>query len=162
VTGITIATPSLRDATPFDAALISRLTREAWAGRVHPSSSAYRETEEQIAEQIREGGGLILILDSTPVGSARYSPVPGAWEVRRMGVLPAYRGRGYAELMMIAVVDRALASRVAELRVAVRHDQPRLIDFYQGLGFVLAPELEYGHANPDNPPPTVLRRPLAL
>jgi GNAT superfamily N-acetyltransferase len=156
------ATPVLRAATPEDAALISRITREAWAGRVHPSSSAYRETEQHIAEQIREGGGLILSVGEIPVGSARYSPVPGAWEVRRMGVLPPYRGRGYAELMMEAVVERALAGGITELRVAVRHDQPRLIGFYASMGFVLAPELEYAHANPDNPPPTVLRRLLAV
>jgi hypothetical protein len=42
----------------------------------------------------------------------------------------------------------------------VRHDQPRLIDLYSAYGFNEAPELEYSHANPLEPAPTVMRRVL--
>ena len=49
---------------------------------------------------------------------------------------------------------------VAELRLGVRADQPRLLDLYAAFGFELAPELEYTHANPVEPAPTVMRRML--
>lgn len=156
------ATPILRAATPEDAALIGRLTREAWTGRVSANSSAYRESDADIAQQITEGGGFILCLEDTPIGSARYSPVDGAWEVRRVGVLPPYRGKGYSLLLMEAVTALARERDIAELRLAVRHDQPRLIAFYGEMGYELAPDTEYQHPNPLAPqPPTVMRRSLA-
>jgi len=153
-------TPTIRNATPADAALIQYLTRAAWQGRVAANSSAYRETEEQLARELAEGCGVVLLLGETPIGSVRASPVPGAWEVRRMGVLPAYRARGHAELMMDAIVERAHAAGIAELRLGVRRDQPRLVAFYGKMGFELAPGLGYAHANPAAPEPWVMRRVL--
>ena len=44
--------------------------------------------------------------------------------------------------------------------MAVRADQPKLIDFYTAFEFELAEELEYTHANPLEPPPFVMRRQL--
>jgi ribosomal protein S18 acetylase RimI-like enzyme len=153
---------TVREAAPEDAALILRITLEAWRGKVHPSSSVYRETESDVAQQLPEGGGYILKIGDKAAGSVRFSPVPGAWEVRRMGVLPEYRGQGLALAMMNSVVAEAARRCVPELRLAVRHDQLRLIEFYAGLGFELAPEIEYAHANPAVPPPTVMRRLLAV
>ena len=153
--------PSVRAATLEDAALILQITLKAWQGKVHPSSSVFRETANEVAQQLGEGGGYILCVADAPVGSVRYSPVPGAWEVRRMGVLPEYRGQGLALLMMNSVVAEASRHVVPELRLAVRHDQARLIEFYAGMGFMLAPDIEYAHANPASPPPTVMRRALA-
>jgi GNAT superfamily N-acetyltransferase len=155
-------TPILRPATVADAGLIIQITRSAWTGRVDPGSSAFRETEAEIAEQIAEGGGFILSLEQTPVGSVRYSPVPDAWEVRRMGVLPEYRGKGFALAMMNAVVDHALCRGINELRLAVRYDQPRLLAFYAGMGFELAPNLKYAHQSPGSVAPTVMRRSLRV
>src|ERR1700733_1927446 len=152
--------PSVRAATAEDAALILQITLKAWHSKVHPSSSVFRETADEVAQQLGEGGGYILCVADAPVGSVRYSPVPGAWEVRRMGVLPEYRGQGLALLMMNSVVAEAARCGVPELRLAVRHDQARLIEFYAGMGFALAPDIEYAHANPASPPPTVMRRPL--
>jgi hypothetical protein len=43
------------------------------------------------------------------------------------------------------------------LRLAVRHDQPRLLDLYAAYGFELAPELEYSRANPAEPAPVMMR-----
>ena len=142
---------TVRDATAADAALISRITKAAWTGRVNPNSSAFRETEVQIADDLAEGGGCVLLVDGEPAGSVRWSPVAGAWEVRRMGVLPAFRGRGHALRLMDAVVSRARQQGIAELRLAVRRDQPRLLDLYAGMGYAPAPGVEYMHANPGSP-----------
>lgn len=75
-----------------------------------------------------------------------------------MGVLPTYRGERLSEQLLEAVIHRALAAGVTELRLGVRSDQPRLLDLYAAYGFELAPELEYSHANPAEPPPNVMRR----
>jgi ribosomal protein S18 acetylase RimI-like enzyme len=77
-----------------------------------------------------------------------------------MGVLPAYRGQSLSQHLLEAVVHRAQASGVGELRLAVRADQAKLLDLYAAYAFEIAPELEYSHANPLEPAPVVMRRML--
>jgi len=58
------------------------------------------------------------------------------------------------------VIHHEQLADVNELRLGLRADQPRLLDLYAAFGFELAPELEYTHANPVEPAPTVMRRML--
>lgn len=151
----------VREATLDDAQLIADLTRAAWAGKVAVTSSGHRETAVRVREHLLEGGGYILLKNEEAIGSVRWLPLdtePGIWEILRMGVLPTYRGERLSEQLLEAVIHRALAAGVTELRLGVRSDQPRLLDLYAAYGFELAPELEYSHANPAEPPPNVMRR----
>ncbi len=151
----------VREATAEDASLIADLTRAAWAGKVTVTSSGHRETAQRVSEELREGGAFILMLDGEPVGSVRWTPHDDdhdVWEIRRMGVLPAWRGSNLSQHMLEAVIHHGLASNAEELRLAVRSDQPKLLDFYSAFEFELAEELEYTHANPAEPPPLVMRR----
>jgi ribosomal protein S18 acetylase RimI-like enzyme len=151
----------IREATLDDAQLIADLTRAAWADKVAVSSSGHRETAVRATEDLQIGGGFILLADEKPVGSVRWLPLdsePSVWEVARMGVLPAYRGNSLSQHLLEAVIHRALASDVEELRLAVRTDQTRLLDLYSAYGFEPAMELEYSHANPLEPAPIVMRR----
>lgn len=153
----------VREASINDAQLIADLTRGAWAGKVPPGSSGHRETSAHVLQDLQHGGGFILIKADTPIGSARWVPIDSesdAWEIRRMGVLPAHRGEHLSQHLLEAVIHRALASDVRELRLAVRADQSRLLDLYAAFGFEVAPELEYTYANPSEPAPTVMRRQL--
>jgi GNAT superfamily N-acetyltransferase len=153
----------VREATNDDARLIADLTRSAWAGKVNVTSSGHRETAVLVAEHLRDGGGFVLEIDNHPVGSVRWLPLDSeqdVWEVCRMGVLPEYRGGNLSQHLLEAVIHHGLASGVEEVRLAVRADQPKLIDFYTAYEFELAEELEYSHANPMEPPPLVMRRSL--
>ena len=153
----------VREATKDDAKLIAELTRAAWAGKVSVTSSGHRETAVIVAEHLRDGGGFVLEVDSQPIGSVRWLPLDaeqGVWEVCRMGVLPAYRGSNLSQHLLEAVIHHGLAAGVEEVRLAVRADQPKLIDFYTAFEFELAEELEYSHANPLEPAPLVMRRSL--
>jgi ribosomal protein S18 acetylase RimI-like enzyme len=85
---------------------------------------------------------------------------PGVWEMLRMSVLPAYRGARLSQQLVEAVIHQAYIEDVDELRLAVRHDQRRLIDLYSAYAFEEAPELGYSHANPMEPAPAVMRRVL--
>lgn len=151
----------VRAATDEDAQLIADLTRAAWAGKVSVSSSGHRETALRVSEHLREGGGFILMLDGAPVGSVRWGPHdhdPDIWEILRMGVLPHCRGSNLSQHLLEAVIHHGLESGAQELRLAVRSDQPKLLDFYAAFEFELAEELEYSHANPAEPAPQVMRR----
>jgi ribosomal protein S18 acetylase RimI-like enzyme len=151
----------VREATADDAQLIADLTRAAWAGKVSVTSSGHRETAVKVADHLREGGGFLLLDGEKPIGSVRWLPLdaePDVWEILRMGVLPGYRGTNLSQHLLEAVIHHALAAGIEEVRLAVRSDQPQLIDFYTAYQFELAPELEYSHANPLEPAPLVMRR----
>jgi methionine--tRNA ligase len=131
------------------------------AGREPGMRIRYRETAVLVAEHLRDGGGFVLLVDERPVGSVRWLPLDSdadVWEICRMGVLPDYRGGNLSQHLLEAVIHHGLASGVEEVRLAVRSDQPKLIDFYTAFEFELAEELEYSHANPMEPPPLVMRR----
>ena len=153
----------IREATVDDAQLIADLTRACWSQKVAPTSSGHRETAVRVRQDLLHGGGFILMRDDAPIGSVRWMPVEGEsdiWEIVRMGVLPRYRGERLSQHLLEAVVHRAQECGISELRLAVRADQERLLDLYAAHGFDVAPELEYTHANPVEPEPTVMRRSL--
>jgi ribosomal protein S18 acetylase RimI-like enzyme len=151
----------IREATLDDAQLIANLTRAAWADLVSVTSGGHRETAVSVSEHLLAGGGFILLVDDQPAGSARWIPhteTPCVWEMLRIGILPAYRGADLSQQLVEAIIHHAYIHNVDEVRLAVRHDQPRLIDLYSAYDFEEAPELEYSHANPLEPAPTVMRR----
>jgi ribosomal protein S18 acetylase RimI-like enzyme len=153
----------VREASLEDAQLIAELTRAAWAGKVAVTSSGHRETAVRVLQDLQNGGGFILLRNDEEIGSVRWVPLesePDIWEILRMGVLPSYRGEHLSQHLLEAVIHRALAADVRELRLAVRADQERLLDLYSAFGFELAPEVEYTHANPLEPAPMVMRRVL--
>ncbi|MBC3871355.1 GNAT family N-acetyltransferase [Undibacterium oligocarboniphilum] len=154
-------TLTIREAAIADAALITALTRSCWAGSVAPSSAAHREIPVIVAQDLSGGGAFLLFAGQEPVGSVRWAAPdtnPHLWEVRRMGILPAYRQQALSRLLLEAVITAAGIRSIAELRLAVRHDQPHFLQLYAGYGFELAPGLAYAHANPEEPAPYVMRR----
>jgi len=153
----------VREAGVDDAELIAELTRHSWADKVAASSSGHREDVARVLHDLRIGGGFILQVDGQSAGSVRWlrhEYEPAVWDIVRMGVLPAYRGAGLSQHLLEAVIHQALAADIDELRLAVRTDQSRLIDVYAAFGFELAPELAYGHANPLEPAPSMMRKML--
>lgn len=151
----------VREATSIDAQLMAELTRAAWANTIAVTSSGHRETAVKVMQDLQQGGGFILLVDDRPAGSIRWLPLelePGIWEILRMGVLSGFRGNNLSQYLVEAVIHHALASEVTELRLAVRADQSHLIDLYATFNFEVAPELEYTHANPLEPAPSVMRR----
>jgi GNAT superfamily N-acetyltransferase len=150
--------PVVRRATADDAQLIADLTRAAWAGKVVAESSGHRESADRVRADLAAGGGFVMTAADVPAGSIRWAPVGPVWEIMRVGILPPYRGRGWMTLLLNAVYAAALDAQVADVRVGIRRDQPRLLEVYAAQGFDLAADLRYTHANPDQPPPYVMRR----
>lgn len=151
----------IREATTEDAQLIADLTRQCWANKVAPDSDGHHEDALRVAEDLQRGGGFVLLFGGKPAGSVRWTPLDtaeGAWEVSRMGVLSTFRGERLSQHLMEALIHRALASDVTELRLAFRTDEMRLVDVYAALGFEIAAELDYTRVNPLAPPSIVMRR----
>jgi GNAT superfamily N-acetyltransferase len=154
----------VREATLDDAKLIADLTRAAWAGKVAVTSSGHRETAVHVGEDLREGGGFILLVDEVPAGSVRWRPLdaePDSWEILRMGVAPGFRGKNLSQHLLEAVIHHAQAAEAEELLLAVPTGQTHLIDYYAAFEFELAPELECMPDNPLEPASAMLRRVLS-
>jgi ribosomal protein S18 acetylase RimI-like enzyme len=153
----------VREATADDAALLAELTRSCWADRIAASSSGHLENAERVAGHLQRGGGFVLEVDGVAAGSVRWVPLEthtGVWEILRMGVVPGHRGARLSQHLLEAVLHHAQMCDINELRLAVRQDQTSLVDLYAAFGFELAPELEYGHANPLEPAPVMMRHQL--
>ncbi|MDE2429843.1 MAG: GNAT family N-acetyltransferase, partial [Burkholderiales bacterium] len=98
------------EATLDDAQLIAHLTRECWSGKVAATSSGHRESSERVRNDLQHGGGFILFVNDEAAGSVRWMPLDGetdTWEMLRMGVLPTFRGNGFSQQLLEAVIHAA-------------------------------------------------------
>src|SRR5690348_2047103 len=100
----------LRLAQPEEAGLLRDVMLRCWTGTVAENSSAYRETEADIARQLERGAGVIVFEDDNAVGAGRFHPVPGPagdareWvEIKRVGVLKSHRKLGLGAPLVSAL-----------------------------------------------------------
>lgn len=157
----------IRLATTADAAAVAQVVRQAWADRVAPDSSGHQESPERVRADLERGYGWVALDGEAVVGTVRLVRHPdpllcGVWEVRKLGVLPEYRQQGVAHRLMEALLRQAFELRVKELRLAVRHDQPKLLKWYTQFGFTYDPSLRYSTPNPQTPPPFVMSKKLEV
>jgi ribosomal protein S18 acetylase RimI-like enzyme len=153
----------IREANIEDASLLAHLTRQSWVDKVLGTTTGHEETSDQVEQELMRGGGFILLINEEPAGSVRWLPLDdesNVWEMRRMGILPAFRGSALSQYLLEAVIHHAQAAGVHELRLGVREDQMALLDLYATYEFELAPELDYTHVNPNEESPLVMRRML--
>ena len=148
-----------------DAALLRDVMLRCWTGTVAPNSSAYRETVEDIAGQIARGGAVLVFSGDEAVGGGRFHPVPGPvsdarpWaEIKRVGVMRELRKLGLGAPLVTALEDGARAGGAAGVQLGVREDQPRLVQFWEALGYVVADDVLLHTVNPLTPPPVTMRK----
>jgi putative acetyltransferase len=129
-----------------------RLNRE-WIETWFELEPADRETfRDPHGKIVAPGGQIFFVLDgSEPVGTcAMVRCEPGVYELAKMAVAPAVRGRGYGDLLMEAALAWA---RDAGGRRVVIVSNTRLapaIRLYRKHGFVqvpLAPDERYARAD---------------
>lgn len=81
---------------------------------------------------------LMVLGDNTPVGVGRlFSTLEETAHIGRMAILPAYRGRGFGEILLQHLVTQA-AGQFSELQLSA---QEHAIPFYQRSGFHVCSEL---------------------
>ena len=148
-----------------DAALLRDVMLRCWTGTVASNSSAYRETVEDIAAQIAKGGAILMFSGDEAVGGGRFHTVPGPagdarpWaEIKRVGVMRELRKLGLGAPLVMALEDGARAGGAAGVQLGVREDQPRLVQFWEALGYVVADDVQLHTVNPLTPPPVTMRK----
>ena len=138
-----------------------RISLQAWRGTVNANSTLFDETEAYVAGILERGGGFILMVDGEPAGSVRYFPTaqdPTVWEVKRLGVIAALRGRDLGRRLMDAVTAAALREGVRAIQIGIRADQPRLVRYYEAQGFTRDDSVKLSGGNPRTAPAITMTR----
>ncbi|MGN9837799.1 GNAT family N-acetyltransferase [Nonomuraea sp. H19] len=89
--------------------------------------------------QVRAGARyLVASVDDRAVGCGAVQPVDsGTGELKRMYVLPEYRGRGIAKSLLSALEELAAGLGYRRLRLATGVRQPEAIALYERCAYVL-------------------------
>jgi GNAT superfamily N-acetyltransferase len=146
-------TPQL--ASVDDAALVRDLMLTAFESlrELDPPSSAFGETEADVAAAIGRGGAAIAFLGETPVGSVRFEPQDSWLYIGRLAVLPAYRRRGIGGVLMAAAENEAPRFGLREAQVEMRSHLGGNRALFASLGY----EVVWERPHPRNPAFTTIR-----
>jgi GNAT superfamily N-acetyltransferase len=83
----------------------------------------------------------VLVVDNTglPVAHAALRELRGDWEVKRMVVDPAQRGRGLGRAVMLELERIARSADVRRLILQTGDRQPEAVGLYEALGYTPIP-----------------------
>lgn len=145
----------VRPATTDDAGLVQGLMLTAFESLrgLDPPSSAFQETEADVAAAIARGGAAIAWLDDAPVGSVRFEPEQRWLYIARLAVIPAARRRGVAAALMQAAETEAPRFDLHESQVEMRSHLGGNRALFTSLGY----ELIWERPHPRNPAFTTVR-----
>jgi len=132
--------PTIRSARPDEAALVHRLTQQAfdeYRGKLQPPSSAHDENEALVADALRSGGALLAFINATAVGAARFKPEADHLYIGRVAVPPTWRGQGIAVALMLGLEQRARELNVPAIELQVRESLPSNVRLYGKLGYTV-------------------------
>ena len=83
---------------------------------------------------------LVAVLHGRAVACGAWQPLePGVAEIKRMYVRPAFRGRGIARQLIVALEEEALAGGRPVLRLETGTYLPAAISLYRSAGYVPIP-----------------------
>lgn len=135
---------------PEEAAVVRDLMRAAFGeyeSVLSVPSSAMWETVEETAGHIALGGAVLARLGDAPVGSGRYELREDHVYIGRLSVLPAHRGHGIGEAMMLAMEQRGLQAGKRDARINVRLMLARNIKLYQRIGYIETARYQHERGN---------------
>ena len=135
---------------PEEAAVVRDLMRAAFAeyeSVLSVPSSAMWETVEDTAAHIALGGAVLARLGDEPVGSGRFELREDFVYIGRLSVLPAHRGHGIGEAMMLALEQRGLQAGKREAHISVRVLLERNIALYERLGYAVTARYQHERGN---------------
>lgn len=127
-----------RLATPDDASVMHEVMQRAFVeylGVLRVPSSAHVETVDDVRRALLTGGGVLACFDGTCVGSARFALEPEVLYVGRVAVLPEFRRRGVASLLMRCIEAHAPKLGRDTISLKARAALPSNVELYRALGY---------------------------
>ena len=108
---------------------------EEYRGKLYPESGALGETLDDVRTGMASGGAFLALVDDAIAGCARYRVFSDHVYGERIGVLPAFRGRGISAALTRAIEASASARGIAQVQVKVRASIPSNFRLYEKLGY---------------------------
>ena len=143
---------TLRAAAEDDASAIVAIIQaafEEYAGAIDPPSGAHKESAEKMRAKMATDHAVLALLGERAVGCVLYRDGGTYMYFGRLAVLPEYRGRGIAGLLIEYVEWRARELGLPRVRLGVRVALPRLRARYERLGYrVIEQRRHEGFAEP--------------
>ena len=150
---------SLRAATEDDIPTIVALIHAAFKeydGVIDPPSGAHKENAENILQKLATERAVLALLNldresmsDQALACVFYRNEGEYMYFGRLAVLPAYRNRGIAALMIAYVEERARKQGLPRVRLGVRIALPHLRARYERLGYRVIEERRHeGYAEP--------------
>ena len=112
-----------------------RAAFQEYADRLQPPSGALSESVEDVERFLETGGAVLAWLGDNAVGTARFEPSGAGLYVGRVSILPAYRLRGIATVLMRHIEREAQEAGLSFIKVGVRMSLPGNLALYQSLGY---------------------------
>jgi ribosomal protein S18 acetylase RimI-like enzyme len=105
---------------------------QAW---LEPPSGVHRETVESLRRYLLRGYLTLALLENEIVGCVLYHAEERHLYFGRLSVLPAYRNRGIARMLIDHVEAFARNLGLARVQLSVRIAQPHNRAYYERLGY---------------------------
>jgi tRNA threonylcarbamoyladenosine biosynthesis protein TsaE len=127
-----------------DASLAGEVTSiiaEAFSARppLDPPAPALAETEESVAAQLRDGGGVVAFVDGRAAGACLLSPRTTergpSLELLRVSVRPDAQHLGVAQAVVAAAEDVARSRGLPRVHLTARTELPVTVRFWLRLGY---------------------------
>ena len=121
-----------------DAEVVHRIMREAYReyeAAMDPPMSGAGESVAQVEDAMRKGGAVLAWDGATPVGSARYRLSNDVVSIKRVSVLPSWRGRGIATAMLGYIERLALSQGRMQARLTLRMSLSQNLKLYERMGY---------------------------
>jgi ribosomal protein S18 acetylase RimI-like enzyme len=135
---------TIRPVRPEEHEATGELIVEAYRTLDDVELGDYEEKLRDVAARAAGGEVLVAELGGKLVGSVTYIDGQGAWSeaddpdagsIRMLGVLSSARGNGIGEALVMACIDRAVASGRRRLRLSTRTTMKSAQRIYERLGF---------------------------
>lgn len=147
--------PTIRLAEEDDAPLVRALMLTAFKSLcdLDPPSSAFGESDADVAAAIARGGAALAWLGDRPVGSVRFEPQETWLYIGRLAVIPDARRQGVAAALMRVAEGEAHRWDLREAQVEMRSHLGGNRALFTSLGY----ELVWERPHPRNPDFTTVR-----
>jgi N-acetylglutamate synthase-like GNAT family acetyltransferase len=94
-----------------------------------------------------------------PIGGAFYTPVKDTiWELRRLGVIKTFSGRGLTSLLLEAIEGSARKRNIQMVRVPVSTENTVTRHYFEQLGYRLVPGATMITAFPSASQPLMMQK----
>jgi len=132
---------TIREANNGDAAAVRRLVFDVLGEYgIKPGPAATDRDLDDIEGAYLQSGGTFRVIeaaDGTVVGCGGLLPLsPDELELRKMYLLPEFRGRGLGKRLLVELIEHARQRQVARITLETATVLKEAIALYQAFGFV--------------------------